>query len=86
MTLQGGARAAARTAVDAMKRVGGDAAETGRGIGLRRRFAVLAETLGATVYRQRDGEAGLEPEIDRLVEEMRQVVARLDAADGTDPD
>ncbi|MEZ5079791.1 MAG: hypothetical protein R2878_03840 [Thermoleophilia bacterium] len=86
MTPQGGARAAARNAVDVVKRVGGDAAETGRGIGLRRRFAALAETLGATVYRQRDGEAGLEPEIDRLIEEMRQVVARLDAMDGVDPD
>ncbi len=60
------ARRAAQRAID-------EAKDTGQRVTFTRRRAALAEQLGDAVYRQREGEAGLEIEIDRLVEEMRVV-------------
>lgn len=48
---------------------------------LRRKFDELARDLGQIVFRQREGEGGLDVEIDRLVGEMRGVRAELDALD-----
>ena len=71
---------------DAAKRAG-DAAQKGvaeaRGkaheLSLKRRLSALAEDLGQVVFRQRQGEAGLDAEVDRLVSEMRAVDAEIEA-------
>jgi hypothetical protein len=44
---------------------------------LTRRRAGLATQLGEVVYRQRDGEAGLDTEVDRIIEEMRVLAAEI---------
>ena len=46
---------------------------------LKRRLSALAEDLGQVVFRQRQGEAGLDAEVDRLVSEMRAVDAEIEA-------
>ena len=51
----------------------------GQAIMLRRKFDELAKDLGRILFRQREGEGGLDAEIDRLVGEMRGVRAELDA-------
>jgi hypothetical protein len=39
----------------------------------------LAEDLGHVVVRQRDGESGLDAEVDRLVSEIRAARAEIEA-------
>jgi hypothetical protein len=46
---------------------------------LKRRQKGLAADLGQIVFRQREGETGLDAEIDRLVSEMRGVRAEIEA-------
>lgn len=58
-----------------------DAKEKASELTLKRKFNGLAEELGTLVFRQREGETGLEPEIDRVIGEMRGVGAQLDAVD-----
>ena len=48
-----------------------------RARGLRRRWNALAQELGHVVVRQHDGEPGLEPEVERLVAEIRAVTAEI---------
>ena len=68
----------AKRAGDTAKR----GAETARGktreLTLKRRQKALAADLGQIVFRQREGETGLDAEIDRLVAEMRGVQAEID--------
>lgn len=82
MGLAGQAAGAAQAACDAARRGLGEARDAGQARGLKRRQASLARDLGETVYRGREGEAGLEPEIERLVEEMRVVRAEIAALAG----
>jgi hypothetical protein len=74
-----GAAGAARAACGAAVRGYGEARDAGQAWGLRRRHAQLAQSLGEAVFRQREGEAGLEPEIARIVEEMRAVRGEIAA-------
>jgi hypothetical protein len=71
-------RGYAKRAGDAVKQ----AAETARGkaqeLSLKRRKKALATDLGDIVYRQREGETGLDAEIDRLTSELRGVQAEID--------
>jgi hypothetical protein len=69
----------AKRAGDTAKR-GADAAR-GRTqeLTLKRRQNALAADLGHIVFRQREGETGLDAEIDRLVSEMRGVQAEIDS-------
>jgi hypothetical protein len=73
------ARDAARRAADAALRGAGEARDRATGMGLRRRLNGQAEELGHVVVRQRDGEAGLDAEIDRLVSEIRATRAEIAA-------
>jgi hypothetical protein len=73
------ARDAARTAADAARRGAGEARDRATGMSLRRRLNGQAEELGHVVVRQRDGEAGLDAEIDRLVSEIRATRAEIAA-------
>lgn len=77
------AREAAKRASDAAQKGATEAREKAQELSLKRRLNSLAEDLGQVVYRQREGEAGLDAEIDRLVSEMRGVRAEIDALEQT---
>lgn len=74
-------RDTAQKGVDAAQKGMGEARERASELALKRRFNGLAEELGTLCFRQREGEVGLEPEIERVTAEMREVVAQLDAED-----
>jgi hypothetical protein len=46
---------------------------------LKRKLNTLASELGMVVYRHKDGEMGLDAEVERLVSEMRGVRAEIEA-------
>ncbi len=72
------ARDAAKRAGEVAQRGAGEARERAHELTLRRRQNALAEDLGNIVFRQRDGESGLDAEVDRLVAEMRATRAELE--------
>lgn len=74
-------RDTAQRGMDAAQKGVGEARERASELQLKRKFNGLAEELGTLVFRQREGELGLEPEIERVTAEMREVVAQLDAAE-----
>ncbi len=69
----------AQRAGDAAKKGLATARNKGQGVNLKRRQKALAADLGQIVFRQREGETGLDAEIDRLVSEMRGVRAEIEA-------
>ena len=69
----------AKRAGDAVKRHAGTARTKAQEASLKRRQSGLASDLGQIVFRQREGETGLDAEIDRLVSEMRGVRAEIEA-------
>ena len=75
------AREAGKKAADAARRGAGEARDKASELSLRRRLNGQAEELGHVVVRQRDGEAGLDAEIDRLVSEIRATRAEMAALD-----
>ena len=70
---------AAKRAGDAAQKGVAEAREKAHEMSLKRRLSALAEDLGQVVFRQRQGEAGLDAEVDRLVSEMRAVDAEIEA-------
>lgn len=78
MSLADSAKDATKKLQDSASRAVAAAREKGQAMSLRRREDGLAEELGYIVFRQREGEAGLDAEIDRLVGEMRAVRAELE--------
>lgn len=72
---------AAKKAADAVHRGANAARDKAQGLTLKRKMNALAEELGHVVVRQRDGEAGLDAEVDRLVSEVRAARAEIDALD-----
>ena len=72
---------AARKAGEAVKEGAGELKEKGQEVTLKRKLNGLAEDLGRVYFRQREGESGLDAEVDRLVGEMRAVQTELDALD-----
>lgn len=75
------AKDAARRAGDAAQKGADQAREKGQELALRRRYNALAQDLGQIVFRQHEGESGLDAEVERLVSEMRGVRAELEADD-----
>lgn len=75
----------AKEAADKAKEVASkgleEAKEKGQEINLKRKLNSLAEELGGVVFRQKEGEAGLDGEVDRLVGEMRSTKAEMAALD-----
>ena len=74
----------AQKGIDVAQKGVGEARDKASELTLKRRFNGLAEELGTLVFRQREGEAGLDAEIDRVTGEMREVVAQLDAGEEGD--
>lgn len=58
-----------------------EAKDKGQEIVLKRKINGLAEELGHLVLRQKAGETGVEPEIDRVVSEVRAIEAEIAALD-----
>lgn len=79
MGLMDKAKDAAKAAADVAQRGIDEAKDAGQKVTLKRKLGSLAEELGETVFRQREGEAGLDAEVDRLVGEMRAVKAEMEA-------
>lgn len=76
------AKDAAAKATDAAKKGVDEAKDKSQELVLKRKFDGLAKELGLIVFRQREGEGGLDVEIDRLVGEMRGVRAEMEALEG----
>jgi hypothetical protein len=70
---------AAKKAADATQKAANDVRDKAQELLLKRKMNGLAEELGHVVVRQRDGEAGLDAEVDRLVSEIRAVRAEMEA-------
>lgn len=81
MGLVNKAKDAAKRAADAAQKGAGEAKDKAQELSLKRKQNTLAEDLGHLVVRQRDGESGLDAEIDRVVSEIRAVQAEIDALD-----
>lgn len=75
------AREAAQRASEVAQRGAEQARDKGQELALRRRRNALAQELGEIVFRQREGEGGLDAEVNRLVSEMRGVDAEVEARD-----
>ncbi len=73
------AKGAAGKAGEAAKRGVDQAKDKSQEVTLKRKFNSLAQELGQIVFRQREGEGGLDAEVDRLVAEMRGVRADVEA-------
>lgn len=73
------ARDAAKRVADAAQKGAAKARDKAQELGLKRRMNALAEDLGHVVARQRDGEPGLDAEVDRLVSEIRAARAEIEA-------
>ena len=79
MAISDDVRDYAKKAGDAVKKGAGTARKKTQEVSLKRRQKGLAADLGQIVFRQREGETGLDAEIDRLVSEMRGVRAEREA-------
>ena len=79
MGLVDDARDLAKRAGETAKKWAGAARDKAHELTLKRRQKALAADLGQVVFRQREGETGLDAEIDRLVSEMRGVRAEVEA-------
>ncbi len=79
MGLADRAREAAKRAADAAQKGAGEARDKAQELTLRRRMNALAEELGYVVVRQRDGETGLDAEVERLASEVRAARAEIEA-------
>ena len=79
MAISDDVRDYAKKAGDAVKQGAGTARKKTQEVSLKRRQKGLAADLGQIVFRQREGETGLDAEIDRLVSEMRAVRAEIEA-------
>jgi hypothetical protein len=79
------AKEAAKRAADAAQKGAEEARDKAQELGLKRKQNALAQDLGYLVVRQRDGESGLDAEIDRVVSEIKAVRAEMDALDSPGP-
>lgn len=85
MGLMDRAKEAAGKAAEAAQKGLDEAKTTGEKAMLKRKATGVAAQLGEVVFRQRNGEAGLDAEIDRLVAELREHRDQLERLHG-DPD
>ena len=72
------AKDAAKKATDAAQKGAAEAKDKAHDFNLKRQVNSLAQELGLLVVRQRDGEGGLDGEIDRLVSEIRAAQAEIE--------
>jgi hypothetical protein len=77
MGLMDKAKDAAKTAKDAAQKGLDDAKDAGQVFQLKRTVSNLTEQLGHVVFRQHEGEAGLDSEVIRLVDEIRATKAEI---------
>ncbi len=75
------AKEAAKRAADVAQKGAEEARDKAQELGLKRRQSALAEELGLVVVRQREGESGLDGEVERIVSEIRAVRAEIAALD-----
>ena len=73
------AKETAKTAGEAAQKGYEQAKDKGQELTLKRKLNSIASELGMVVYRQKDGETGLDAEVERLVSEMRGVRAEIEA-------
>ena len=73
------AKDAASKASEAARKGAEQAKDTSQRMMLKRKLDGAAAELGHVVFRQREGEGGLDAEIDRLVGEMRGLRAEMEA-------
>jgi hypothetical protein len=73
------AREAAQKLGEAAQKLGETARDKTHELALQRKFDALAKDVGELVFRQRQGESGLDAEVERLISEMRGVRSELDA-------
>lgn len=78
------AKEAAKRAADVAQKGAEDARDKAQEMSLKRRQNALAEELGHVVVRQHEGEAGLDGEVERLVQEIRAVKAEIGGLDDDD--
>jgi len=71
------AKDAAKVAKDAAQKGIDQSKEAGQLFQLRRTLSNQTEQLGNVVYRQHEGEAGLDADVARLVEEIRATKAKI---------
>ena len=71
----------AQKGMDAAQKGASEARDKANEMTLKRKLNSAAEELGHLVYRQRQGEAGLEHDIDRALSEMRGIAAEIDDLD-----
>jgi hypothetical protein len=60
------------------QKLGETARQKGKELALQRKLDGLSKEVGELVYRQREGESGLDAEVERLVSEMRGVRSEMD--------
>jgi len=73
------AKDAAKVAKDAAQKGIDDAKDAGQLFTLKRTLSSQTEQLGHVVYRQHEGEAGLDSEVARLAAEIRSTKAEIEA-------
>ena len=73
------AKETAKQASEAAQKGYEQAKDKAQELTLKRKLSSLASELGMVVYRQKDGETGLDAEVERLVSEMRGVKAEIEA-------
>ena len=76
------AKETAKRASDVAQRGADQAREKGQELALKRRQNALAQDLGFIVFRQREGEGGLDAEVERLVGEMRALRDEMEERGG----
>ena len=73
------AKELANKTAEAAQKGAKDVRDKGEQLSLQRKLNAVAEQLGHTVYRQKQGMKDLEGEVDRLVAEMHALHAEIDA-------
>lgn len=71
----------AQKGVDAAQKAVDEGREKASELTLKRKFNSSAQELGVLVLRQREGETGLDADIERVMGEMRETAKELDALD-----
>jgi hypothetical protein len=79
MTWVDTAKTSAKRVGEAVQKGFGTARDKGQQMRLKHKHDKLAAELGHLTFRQREGETGLDAEVDRVVSEMRGVRAEQEA-------
>ncbi|MEQ8834214.1 MAG: hypothetical protein RIB67_07185 [Miltoncostaeaceae bacterium] len=66
---------------DAAQKAVDEGREKASELSMKRKFNSSAEELGILIFRHREGETGLDADIERVLGEMRETAKELDALD-----